>query len=314
MSVSDSDQAPEATYAEDSPSRLSAIHLQVLLDLMSQDYLARPDWRAAISDTARMLKEAVNADTACVAIYHDDESWRVYSADGLELEASKIGASLSRTVLELARALQQKLHTTREKPLDIKTLSVIRQHIRHVLSLPIFIWEVTEGALRRRFYGVAYLDRRADMPFTSLDARIAESVTAIASRNLNLLYHVQNDRHGAANTRSNGRSERPAISLAEIQEAILTHGDAATAARHLGITRDVLVWKLKKVGLTVHEVQRVGGDPRQNLTGSQLRDAISKHGSAAAAAEHLGVSRHVISRRLKTFRLSVREILADRKP
>ena len=44
------------------------------------------------------------------------------------------------------------------------------------------------------------------------------------------------------------------VDAARIREAILTHGSATSAARELGISRDALIWQLRKQGLGVRDV------------------------------------------------------------
>jgi transcriptional regulator with PAS, ATPase and Fis domain len=50
------------------------------------------------------------------------------------------------------------------------------------------------------------------------------------------------------------RHHRPEADLAAIRAAILEHGSGTAAARALGVTRDTLVWRLRKAGLTIDDV------------------------------------------------------------
>jgi len=51
-----------------------------------------------------------------------------------------------------------------------------------------------------------------------------------------------------------GARELLTPALAEIRAALLAHGDAGAAAASLGITRDSLVWQLRRAGLSVRKV------------------------------------------------------------
>ena len=50
------------------------------------------------------------------------------------------------------------------------------------------------------------------------------------------------------------QARQPALELESITAAILAHGSGTAAAAALDISRDMLVWQLRKAGLTIADV------------------------------------------------------------
>lgn len=53
---------------------------------------------------------------------------------------------------------------------------------------------------------------------------------------------------------SQSRKMAEEVEVASAREAVLAHGDTASAARSLGLSRDQLIWRLRRAGLTVRQI------------------------------------------------------------
>jgi len=195
------------TTAGDPASGLAERQLASLRGLLRRDFLTGADWGRALSETAQMVREALGAHTALVAL-HDPEAtsaasaspaaaWTARTHDGESVagEAIRLVASLS--VLDQVRTTGEAALSLAEVPQLLRSKSATAHDLRSVLAVPIWFWggAATEepaagGAQRgqRRFGGCLYADRRGgDRPFTAADVELVRDLAAVAERNLSLL-------------------------------------------------------------------------------------------------------------------------------
>ena len=167
-------------------------HLAVLRELLRNDYLTRGDWDYALGDLARMIKDAVGAREALVALSQaGSATWSAVTSAGKALNEETISRHASLSVLEHVRRTGKPVLTTREA-LELRSESISRHGLHSVISVPLSWWDPSEDRPERVFGGCIYADRAAEEdPFTEQDVELALDIAEIAQRTLNVLRHLR---------------------------------------------------------------------------------------------------------------------------
>jgi transcriptional regulator with GAF, ATPase, and Fis domain len=92
------------------------------------------------------------------------------------------------------------------------------------------------------------------MTSMAADPELAEAFGSESGRMPNSSLHLAVRRLGLAAALARERRKANSLDLEPVREAILKHGSATEAAKALGVTRDAVVWQLRKAGLGVSDV------------------------------------------------------------
>ncbi|MBI2569549.1 MAG: sigma 54-interacting transcriptional regulator [Candidatus Schekmanbacteria bacterium] len=174
-----------------SRDKAAASHLRVLRYLLGRDYLKRADWSFALRDLAQMVKEALGAQEAFVALFDSAATgWSATTAEGDQLGDEEIGARASRTVLEQVRTQVEPILGS--LPPSVTSESILVNQLDSVLAIPIHWWDVKAEQPTRRFGGCLYAHRSSPQPsFSEADIALALDICEIAQRSLNILRYLR---------------------------------------------------------------------------------------------------------------------------
>lgn len=169
------------------PDSVAADQLRWLRDVLRRDYLTRPDWQAALRDTAAMALGALAAREALVALFDQERgTWTAWTSGGERLSGDEISLAASLAVLEEVRQGDQPLLTTAERPLLLRSKSLLGHEVHSVLAVPLRFWDTDTAS--PRWAGCLYADRRAaDRPFAAADVELVRDLAHLAERTLSLL-------------------------------------------------------------------------------------------------------------------------------
>ncbi|MEO1268797.1 MAG: sigma 54-interacting transcriptional regulator [Myxococcota bacterium] len=168
-------------------------HLSILRELLHRNYLHRADWRFALGDLARMVREALNTTNAFVAIYEaSNHRWSTVDASGERISSEAIAEQGSLTILEEVRQSREPILTTGAEPLKVNSVSLMRHEVERVMAVPLTFWDVMSEQAKPHIGGCIYAHRTADQPsFTEDDVELVLDISRIAEPTLNLLRHIR---------------------------------------------------------------------------------------------------------------------------
>jgi transcriptional regulator with PAS, ATPase and Fis domain len=227
-----------------SPEADESRYRRFMRALLRQDYFTTADWRQALRDLARMVRDALGARESLVALYSETEQlWSAITSSGHSLADHQISERASRSILEQVRLSGRPMLSGGDTPLDVSSASVQQHELVSALAVPLYWWSSSAEQPRKHFAGCVYADRTlADPPFSTTDVELVQDVTEVVQRTLNALRHLSDVQEHLHRSRQR---------LQEMEEALasrFTLGDSAT--------RDP--WLAEHVVLPLKRVARSG--------------------------------------------------------
>lgn len=162
-------------------------HLATLRTLLRGDFLRTAVLDEALAGLARVVKEALPAREAMVALW-EGEGWTATTSRGRRLSRGQIRQAGSRSVLERVRQQERPLWSA-EDDLSFLTgsASVAAHDLKHFLAVPLWLFDL-EGRAERGFGGCLYADRGIEgEPFGADDAELVSDIALLAQPALDVL-------------------------------------------------------------------------------------------------------------------------------